>query len=57
VKGAGFRSKEIFYIEGGQRRSIPDWDYFVCMKFEISKVLALSEEILNNIPLGIPLQI
>ena len=57
LKIHGLRNKEIFYMEDGMRRSIPDWDFFLCMKFELSKVISLSESEVNAIPLGSPLQV
>jgi hypothetical protein len=39
------------------RRSIPDWEFFLCMKFELSKVISLTESEINAIPLGSPLQV
>ena len=51
------KRKEIFYMENGRKRSIPDWDYFLCRKFDLKKVIVVSSEILDAIPTGEPLQI
>ena len=57
LKIHGLRNKETFYVEDGMRRSIPDWEFFLCMKFELSKVISLTESAINAIPLGSPLQV
>ena len=51
------KSREIYYVENGHKRSIPDWDYFLCRKFDIKKVIVVSDSVFQSIPTGDPLTI
>jgi hypothetical protein len=51
------KSREIYYMENGYKRSIPDWDYFLCRKFDIKKVIVVSDSVFQSIPTGDPLTI
>ena len=49
------KSKEIFVVEGGMRRSIPNWDTFLYNNFSAAKIKFLPLEAVLAIPLGEPL--
>jgi hypothetical protein len=51
----GKGGKEIFLVENKTRRPFPDFETFVKMKFETSKVKHASDAIMAAIPLGAPL--
>lgn len=44
---------EIFYLVNGTRHSIPDFDTFNAMKFDLSKVILVSIDFMQSIPLGL----
>ncbi|MDJ1172572.1 S8 family serine peptidase [Roseofilum capinflatum] len=51
VKGSG---PEVYYMEKGQRRHIPDAETFEAMGLDWGAIQYVSERDLNDIPLGLP---
>jgi hypothetical protein len=45
---------EIFYVIDGKKRSIPNWDTFVEMKFKQGDIVKIGIAI-DDIPTGIPI--
>lgn len=46
---------EIFYIINGTRHSVPDFDTFNAMKFDLSNIIHVSLEYMESLPLGMKL--
>lgn len=44
--------REIFIIENGSKRSIPNFDTFIAMKLDLNKVVSLSPDEFDAIPSG-----
>ena len=48
----GQNGKEIFIIEGGKKRGIPNWDAFVGLNLTMADVHVSSDFKVDSIPLG-----
>lgn len=55
VKLDSKHAPEIFVMEDGKKRSIPDWSTFVAMHFELGKVVHMPQEKFDAIEVGSPL--
>jgi hypothetical protein len=53
VQAKGHR--EIFLVQGGQRRPFPDFDTFTAMHFALTDVQLVSLDVFQVLPLGSPL--
>lgn len=48
----GQNGKEIFVIDGGKRRGIPNFDTFVALNFTLADVIVISDTRVSQIPVG-----
>jgi hypothetical protein len=51
----GQNGKQIFYVENGKRRGIPDFDTFLAYNFTMADVIVISDTKMATVPLGDPL--
>ena len=49
------KSKEIMYVKDGLKHAIPNWDTFVAMRLDSSKVVSLNVQEFEDVALGDPL--
>jgi hypothetical protein len=51
----GQNVKQIFYIDKGQKRGLPNYDTFMAHNFTMADVLVISDERVDNIETGPPM--
>jgi hypothetical protein len=51
------RGREIFIVIDGKKHSIPNFDTFVAMRLDLSKVVSVNLDEMNSVPTGLPMPV